>query len=439
VNHPPRAVFPQWPLLLREGERVLSDLARFTDINTIELSNFFIDWGETDSREAQKPPAPLALPRSADFGDLPVPVLDDAAFEGISRVLDLIWASGFSSAANVAPLYLAEPELTHLALVDITGKTVPAIRSSLAVYGCPNNPDARVYGEAMMRGFATWWPAADAITLNHVELPFWPQVSLSELFVCFCEACEAKAGRDGLDFERVRREVAAAYDLLTRRRFARPRAPRLGAADVLALLLERPLLAAWLNFRTSSMSDYVLQLAHAGRDAGNPELQIGLEFQAPAVSALVGTDFRTLAPLFDWLTPKFPDYLAAAVVPLIADEIAGSSGAWSADAVRAALRELLLLGRGPDKYEPADDPSEGIRFRNAFDPKMIELQLGFMGELGPAPTYPYLWQYVGDSTDFGRKVEAMRTSGFDGFFSWCWDRDLSTEALEAAAAGRPPA
>jgi hypothetical protein len=418
---------------------VLSDLARLTEINTIELSNFYLDWGEADSWEAPKPPAPLALPGSADFGDLPVPVLDDAAFEGISGVLDLIRANGFSSACNVAPLYLAEPELSHLALVDITGKAVPAIRSSLAVYGCPNNPDVLAYGEAMMRGFATAWRAGDAITVNHVELPFWPQTSVSELFVCFCDACEAGAERNGLDFERIRREVAEAYDLLTRRRFARPRTPRLGAADVLALLLERPGLAAWLNFRLASMSDYVLQLAHAGRDAGDPELQIGLEFQAPAVSALVGTDFRTLAPLFDWLTPKFPDYLAAAVVPLIADEVAGSSGAWSADAVRASLREVLLLGRGPDGYEPADDPSEGIRFRNAFDPEMIELQLGFMGELGPAPTYPYLWQYAGDSADFGRKVEAMHEHGFDGFFSWCWDRDLSTEALEAAAAAQPPA
>src|SRR5262249_13582865 len=249
------------------------------------------DWGEADSWDAPKPPAPLALPRqaAADFGDLPVPLLDDEAFAGISGVVDLIRTNGFSSTANVAPLYLAEPELSHLACVDVTRKPVPAIRSSLAVYGCPNNPEVLAYGEAMMRGFATWWPAADAITLNHVELPFWPQASVSELFVCFCGACEAKAERDGLDFEQVRREVLAAYELLTRRRFERPRAPRLGAADVLALLVERPALAAWLQFRLASMSDYVLQVVHAGREAAerhNPELQIGLEFQAPSVSGL---------------------------------------------------------------------------------------------------------------------------------------------------------
>jgi hypothetical protein len=139
VNHPVRSVFPQWPLLLREGERVLSDLARCTEINTIELSNFFLDWGEADSWESPKPPAPLALPPSADFGDQPVPLLDEATFEPVLGVLDLIRAHGFSTACNVAPLYLAEPVLTELGCVDVTGKPVPAIRSSLAVYGCPNN------------------------------------------------------------------------------------------------------------------------------------------------------------------------------------------------------------------------------------------------------------------------------------------------------------
>ena len=56
-------------------------------------------------------------------------------------------------------------------------------------------------------------------------------------------------------------------------------------------------------------------------------------------------------------------------------------------------------------------------------------------EIGPDSI---LWQYAGDSADFARKVEAMRARGFEGFFSWCWDRDLRAEALEAAAAARRP-
>src|SRR5207253_7679030 len=112
------------------------------------------------------------------------------------------------------------------------------------------------------------------------------------------------------------------------------------------------------------------------------------EFQAPAVSLLVGTDFRTLAPIFDWLTPKFPDYLAAAVIPIIADELAEAGAA----ELRSTLRELLLLGSGPADYEPARDLSQGVRYGNAFDLEMIDLQLPQLGDLRSATTmYPYLW------------------------------------------------
>src|SRR4029077_20790562 len=141
-----------------------------------------------------------------------------------------------------------------------------------------------------------------------------------------------------------------------------------------------PQLGAWLRFRLDTMSEYVRRVVEAGRVAAsrhNPELAIGLEFQAPAVSQLVGTDFQSLAPLFDWLTPKFPDYLPAAVIPFVADELGGDHAA----ELRAGLRDLLLLGPGPAEYEPATDSSQGIRYRNAFDFAMIDLQVPLLRDL----------------------------------------------------------
>jgi hypothetical protein len=411
---------------------VLDDLATWTDLNTIELSNFFLDWGEADSWDTPNPPAPLALPATARFSDLPVPVLDDGAFDSVLGAIDVVKTSGFSAACNVAPLYLADPGLSRLACVDITGKRARGLRSSLAVYGCPSDSEVVAYGEAMMREFATCWPTADAITLNHVEYPFWPQAAVSELFACFCDSCRAKAESAGLDFERVRAEVASAYELFTTRR-GRARAR---AIDVLTLLIERPDLGAWLSFRLGSMADYVRRVVEAGREAAarhNPELKIGLEFQAPAVSLLVGTDFRTLAPLFDWLTPKFPDYLAAAVIPIVADELATAGAA----ELRAALRELLLLGPGPAEYEPAADLSEGIRYRNAFDLEMIDLQVPLLGDLpSTKTTYPYLWLYEGDTRSLSQKIEAVARHGFEGYFLWAWDDDLATDALKLHRASR---
>jgi hypothetical protein len=346
--------------------------------------------------------------------------------------IDVIKASGFSVACNVAPLYLSEPGLSSVACVDITGKPARGLRSNLAVYGCPNNPEVIAYGEAMMREFATCWQTADAITLNHVEYPFWPQAGVSELFACFCDSCRAKAERAGIDFERVKVEVVSTYELFTTRGGRSPTR----ANDVLTLLIERPYLGVWLHFRLVSMSDYARSVVEAGREAArrhNPELKIGLEFQAPAVSLLVGTDFRTLAPLFDWLTPKFPDYLAAAVIPIIADELAEAGAA----ELRSALRELLLLGLGPADYEPARDLSQGIRYRNAFDLEMIDLQLAQLGDLRSTTTmYPYLWQYDGDTRSLSQKIDAVGRYGFDGYFLWVWDDDLTTDALKMHRASR---
>lgn len=404
---------------------MLDDLAAFTDLNTIELSNFYLDWGEADSWENPNPPAPLALPATAGFGNLPVPVIDPAAIESVLAAIDVVKNAGFSAACNVAPLYLADPSLSRLACVDITGRRARGIRSSLAVYGCPSNPEVIAYGEAMMRGFATWWPGVDALTLNHVEFPFWPQETVSELFTCFCDSCRAKAESEGLDFDRVEAEVASTYE-----RFRTGRGT-LHANDVLTLLIERPDLAAWLSFRVGTMSEYVRRLVEAGREAAlrhNPELKIGLEFQAPAASLLVGTDFRTLAPLFDWLTPKFPDYLAAAVIPMVADELGGGEAAQ----LRAALRQLLLLGPGPAEYAPASDASQGIRYRNAFDLDMIGLQVPLLGDLpATASIYPYLWLYEGDTRALAEKIDAVTRHGFEGYFLWAWDGDLTTAALQS--------
>ena len=73
-----------------------------------------------------------------------------------------------------------------------------------------------------MSGFATWWTAAGAITFDHVELPFSPQASVAELFVCFCEACRDKAERSGLDFERIHRGGVSLPQLLSRRTSRQP-------------------------------------------------------------------------------------------------------------------------------------------------------------------------------------------------------------------------
>jgi hypothetical protein len=428
----PRSVFLQWSLLLREGERVLDDLAAYTRINTIELSNFCLEWGETRVPGRPYDPAALALPPDADFEGLPVPLADQTLYDSLVEVMELIRSKGFAIACNLAPLYVSPAELAHLACVDVSRSRVPGIHPRLAVYACPSNPETVTYGRQMAREFVARWPSLDMLTVNHAEYPLWPQAGLHELFVCFCDACRARAENRGVDAGRMAGEALAFYEQVTARGAGRRSAgATLSAADVVNLVVQWPALAEWLHFRMESMSEFVGAVVEAARETAGASaggLRIGLEFQLPALARLVGTDFVGLSPLFDWLTPKFPDYLVGSVIPLAADEIAEQD----APAVRRTLRELLDLGTGPEEYEPVSNPVEGLLYSNAFDVSIIERQVRFLAQLdGTQPVHPYVWLYDHDLDGLKKKIATIRASGFDGSFLWCWDRDLTTESLAA--------
>jgi hypothetical protein len=205
---------------------------------------------------------------------------------------------------------------------------------------------------------------------------------------------------------------------------------------LLTAFIERPHLAQWLHFRMESMTEFITRVVRsarqAARDQGRP-LEIGLEFQLPTLSRLVGTDFERLAHLFDWVTPKFPDYLVAAVIPSAAEEVATKTGSWKVADLGRALREILELGPGPDEYQPIPEPDEGISYSNAFDLSTIERQMRHIGTLrSRVPVHPYIWQYNHDLAGLKTKIAALSEQGFEGFFLWCWDRDLTTEALRTS-------
>jgi hypothetical protein len=418
---------------LREGERVLDDLAEWTQINMIELSNFYIQWGPGEHSHNSPEPAPLALPPGATFGGLSIPVTNTNLFESLRDIIELVRSKGFRVACNLVPLYVGPGELAGIACIDVTGSRVPGPHPQLAVYGCPNNPDTVRYAEDMAREFVRWWPL-DVLSLNHVEYSLWTDLGLHHLFACFCEACRARAANLGIDFALMERDVRAIYEGMT--------APQAGAArksilasDLLTALIERPLLARWLHFRMESMTELITRVVRAAREAAREQsrqLDIGLEFQLPTLSRLIGTDFARLVHLFDWVSPKFPDYLVAAIIPQAADEIATRTGSWHVADLRRALREMLELGSGPDDYQPISEPAEGIFYSNAFDLSTIDRQMRHIEQIrGRIPMYPYIWQYNHDLVGLSAKVAAMRAQGFEGFLLWCWDRDLTTEALRA--------
>ena len=52
--------------------------------------------------------------------------------------------------------------------------------------------------------------------------------------------------------------------------------------------------------------------------------------------------------------------------------------------------------------------------------------------VGSVPIYPYLWLTNHDLDHMRGKVNAVRELGFQGQFVWCWENDLSPDAIKAA-------
>ena len=182
------------------------------------------------------------------------------------------------------------------------------------------------------------------------------------------------------------------------------------------------------------MSEFIRQVSKVGREsakAHNPGLEIGMRFCLPSVSKLAGTDFAQVYRLFDWVSPKFPDYVPGTIVPLIADEIASRSGRWGSTALRETIRELFDLGPGPKTYDAIPSPQEGLLYSNTFDSSVTGRQMRHLLPLqGKVPMYPSIWLHGRDLEHLRGKISDLRENGFDGFFLWVWERGLTTESLK---------
>lgn len=423
-----KAVFMDWPVAQEEPERVLNDLARWTGLNTLILFTCFaVRW--TGARAG----VPLILPSLKGFEGLGAENTQEG-FDLMNSFAELAKSHGFKIVCHLCPNLGFSLDLAGLGCTTVKDARPDSESNDGMIWGCPNNPQTIQYGTAFAQGAADSWTVADMMGINHVEYAFRPRASLSELFVCFCEHCRDKAEKLGIDFGRMKHEVAGFHDGL----FAGPRpdagsGPRSQSNEVLKVLIKNPRVAEWLNFRMSSMSDFVRTVVAAARKSAaksNPDLKIGLEFFLPSATELVGTDYNDLYELFDWASPKFPDYVPGGIVPEVAEELGAAGGFGNVDDLRAAGRELLDLGPGPAEYEALDPPSDALRYSNTFDRAIMDRQMKYLGRLmGNIEMYPWIWLHNRDLESLRQKVIAVEENGFDGYYLWLWQRDFSSENL----------
>ncbi len=423
-----KAVFMDWPVAQAEPERVLNDLARWTDLNTLILFTCFaVRW--TGARAG----VPLILPSLKGFEGLGAENTV-YAYELMNSFAEMAKSYGFKIVCHLCPNLGFSPDLADQGCTTVKDARPDSESDDGLIWCCPNNPRTIQYGTAFARGAVESWTVADMLGINHVEYAFRPRSSLSELFVCFCAHCREKAEEQGIDFDRIKGEVARFHDgLLSGRGGDAGTNHGSQSNEVLNLLIQRPRVAEWLNFRMSSMSDFIRTIVAASRESAakfNPDLKIGLEFFLPSASELVGTDYKNLYELFDWAAPKFPDYVPGGIVPEVAGELAAAGGLGTVDDLRAAGRELLDLGEGPAEYEALDPPSDALRYSNTFDRTIIDRQMKHLGRLkGKIDMYPWIWLHNRDLESLRQKVNAVEENGFNGYYLWIWQRDFSTENI----------
>ena len=436
-----RALHIFWPQALKAPARLLDDLARYTDINTLILDAAYL--AVEDPAEAtvlaRVYGSRYLLPSTAPFGDLAVAGVEEADYAAALGFMDLARSRGFSISCHVLPINPNPPGLSHTACVDVSG--APALDEDVTgardlgglkfAHACPNNPEVQRFGETLVRAAIAAWPGLEMLDLNHLEFPHWPRTGLGEMFVCFCDSCRAAAEAQGLDFEAMKREVASLHEALCAP--GGPREARVSANTVATALVRRPMLAAWFNFRLASMSAHIERLANAAREAAaahNPGLRLGIDVHLPAICDLVGTDLDLCGRLFDWVSPKFPDYMPGSVIPMTAQAIAAAGRYDEAD-LRQGLRDLCDLGPGPAEYVATAMDEEGaVLYPNAYDPAIIARQMPHLAALkGKMPLYAWTWLDNRDHDGWRRKFEAIRENDLDGYFLWCWESDLTPEAL----------
>ncbi len=421
-----RAVFLYWSLIEREPERVLDDLAEFTGIDTL-LIYVWINTPQGDR---------LLLPSAADFADfdLPVPVVSRAEFDSFSATLEMARAKGFRVGCHFSPLFTYGENLASLrnqALIQAAFHEYP---HGNMVWACPNNPDTVQLAVGIVRSAVAAWPQAELLEVNHVEYPLWPTNGLGSLFTCFCPHCHETAQAAGIDLPALKRAAASLLEEITTPPPANGPAHSSPANRVLNAMLRRPQIAQWLAFRMTSMSQFVRTFTAAAREAAaqfNPTLEIGMDFFLPSAANLLGTDYADLYHLFDWVSPKFPDYLTGSIVPMIADELNPSGDPARTSALREDMRRILDAGEGPANYEPTRASAEELLYHNTFDAAIIDRQMSYLSALeGKVRNYPWVWLYNRDLAGLREKFEALERNGFEGYCLWLWEPDMTTAALQ---------
>jgi hypothetical protein len=158
---------------------------------------------------------------------------------------------------------------------------------------CPNHPEVQeglchrledLLRQGLYQGFF----------LDRVRFPSPAADPLNDLG-CFCEHCQRKAADQGLDLQKIQREISQTLD-------------EKGRISLIYALLtgnahpeysdQRLAINQFLLFRKSSVRDFLAMVARPLREA---RLEVGLDCFSASLTHMVGQDLNRLSELVDWI------------------------------------------------------------------------------------------------------------------------------------------
>jgi hypothetical protein len=185
----------------------------------------------------------------------------------------------------------------ELALRDLRGRPLPAREEVWGDCFCPSKPHLHAWVTDCLREVAARY-LTDGIELDHAR--YLPPASIPNLLACACPDCTRHAAAWGIDLpglaeaiivggDRVRREPAATIQA------ALDNAPSLPAA--LDALLGDSAASRWFHLRARLLSEPLVKMAKATREAAQRPFRFGIDVFPPSVALLGGHAYDDLASL----------------------------------------------------------------------------------------------------------------------------------------------
>ena len=342
----------------------------------------------------------------------PVPLGIDR--ETPQRMIDEAKRRGIEAHIHIGPFFPPglQPEDSP---VYVDGSTAGTRRVSSNA--CLNSPNAKAYALAMVEDTIRHHPEADGMFMDWVEFGAY---RLEDHFTCFCPHCEARAKTEGLEWDAVKRDVAALWHWLhslTPRELERSCRVLHNPSEMAELLMHHPGVLQFLAFKAWTVGDFYRQVRDRLDAIGMAHINLSARGWPPPWNRSSGMDYRILAETCYAVTPKLFTFDYSVLPRWYGQMLLEWNPDLSESSVLDALVDWMNL---PDEIERRSFAFYNIPAPEERHPAKVESYRVRLDEVvaqvgGRALVYPFAHAYLPEP-QWKRMVGLIRDSRVDGMW-----------------------